>query len=124
MIAAVGVGILSGLCLSLAGLIVSRFFAVFDPAALAITRLVGTILVSAVAMHLCAGRRSAKRGTKRKISLVYVAYLTAMGILIGALVYSGVVIQHVTDWRVWTTFTVPAIITGIMLEIYKNAQEN
>lgn len=124
MIAAVGVGILSGLCLSLAGLIVSRFFAVFDPAALAITRLVGTILVSAVAMHLCAGRRSAKRGTKRKISLVYVAYLTVVGILLGALVYSGIFGYCITDWRVWTMFATPAIITCVMLIIYKNAQEN
>ena len=75
-------------------------------------------------MHLCAGRRNVGWGTGRKISLVYVAYLMAMGILIGALVYSGVVIQHVTDWRVWTMFATPAIITCVMLIIYKNAQEN
>jgi Ca2+-transporting ATPase len=124
VIAAVGIGILSGLCLSLAGLIVSRFFAVFDPAALAIMRLVGTILVSAVAMHLCAGRRSAKRGTKRKISLVYVVYLTVVGIMLGALAYSGIFGYCIKDWRVWTMFATPAIITCVMLIIYKNAQEN
>lgn len=124
VIAAVGIGILSGLCLSLAGLIVSKLFAVFDLAALSILRLVGAVLVSAVTMHLCAGRRNVGWGTGRKISLVYVAYLTAMGILIGALVYSGVVIHHVSDWRVWIMFATPAIITCVMLIIYKNTQEN
>ena len=124
LIASVGIGILSGLCLSLAVLIVSRFFAVFDPAALALLRLAGAVFVSAAAMHLCADRRRVRAGVGRKISLAYVAYLTAVGMLIGILVYSGIVGCRITDCRVWTTFTVPAIITGIMLEIYKNAQEN
>ena len=124
LIASVGIGILSGLCLSLAVLIVSRFFAVFDPAALALLRLTGAVFVSAAALHLCADRRRVRAGVGRKISLAYVAYLTAVGILIGALVYSGIFGYCITDWRVWTMFATPAIITCVMLIIYKNAQEN
>ena len=59
-----------------------------------------------------------------RLSGAYIAYLATVAGLVGILVYTCAAVHHVTDWRVWLIFATPAVITGIMLKIYKNAQEN
>ena len=123
LLASLGIGILAGLCLSLSQLTVSRVLALFDPAVLDALRLIAALSITAAVMHLCADRTRINMGRPR-LSGAYIAYLATVAGLVGILVYTCAAVHHVTDWRVWLIFAIPAVITGIMLKIYKNAQEN
>lgn len=121
LVAASGIGVLSGLLLSLALLMDSRFFTLFDPSAVEILRLIGAVLCTLAAMHICAdpGREPVGR---RKTSVSYMAYIAFGAVLVGVLLYVCITRYSVTDWRVWISMFIPPIITGIMLVFYRNSQ--
>ena len=121
LVAAAGIGVLSGLLLSLALLVDSRFFTLFDPSAVEILRLMGAVTCSLTAMHICAERSREPIG-RRKTSVAYMAYIAFFAILVGALLYVCITRYSLTDWRVWISMFIPPIITGIMLVFYRNSQ--
>lgn len=123
ILAAVGIGVLSGLLQSIATFLTIRCFAYFDAEGIETLRLFGVFSTSALAVLLCSDRVSLHARSAKKLNLSGLCAAIIIATAVTLCIYSFVNL-HITDWRVWLSHCIPAIVTGVMLIFYRNTQQN
>lgn len=124
IMAAVGIGVLGGLLVSLTLFVMTRVFCLFGDASVSMMRLLSVTCTATVSMYLCResvpGGASRPGGRNRMVGLLS----AILPLLFIAFVLYSVTILLITDWRIWLISLVPAAIIGGMLYIYRRTQEN
>lgn len=121
VLAAVGVGILAGLLISLSVLLCRNLSWIFDPEAIHIMQIISTVAVSLVAVYTCSVGGKSSSGRHAAAGVIHILYLLAAAAAICPMVYLAITKFAVVDFRVWLLSLLPSAVVFVMMKLYNRS---
>jgi magnesium-transporting ATPase (P-type) len=120
LLAALGIGVLSGLLVTFVTFLLWRFSWVFDRNAIMHLGLISVLCLSAVTLHTSVSGKFTGR-KKSRASAVYIAYVVTVLLILALLLFVCISRYAVTDAHVWLLTLLPSCIAFLMQRLYQKS---
>lgn len=121
ILAAVGMGVLSGMLISLSVLLCRNLSWIFDPNAILAVQLISTVVVSVVTVYTCRAGGKSPSGVRARAGSMNLVYLLTAAAILFILVHRCVSRFAVVDWRVWLLVMLPSAVVFVMMKLYNRS---